>query len=275
MNLNFYKIYRMQRLEHYIYQAQLKDILMKKLWFFFLFLCTSNLLSAQSDKHQIEITPLVRMDSYPEFTYSINPVNSEKVKIKGESWGINTVYKFPVKGLFIKAGLGYYRYSFNNIEQINSLFKKSDRRIIDYTLEGPAAPSIFFLTDKYWYHNIVLLMGVEKQTKILKNINLITGLNIGNHFTFSQYYHITYPAPRGTSDKKSDWRYFGFSANAQIAAHKQWNRISVGPQLILPIFDSWKKDELFPEETNSGSRNKWFQGIGLGISFNYLLNKKK
>ena len=246
---------------------------MKRFCFFFLFLCSSNCLFAQADRHQIEITPIVRMDWYPEFTYSINPVNSNKVKIKGESWGINTLYKFPVKNLFFKSGIGYYRYSFNNIEQIISLLGKSNNRIIDYTLEGPAAPSIFFLTDKYWYNNIVLLIGVEKQILIKKNINLVTGLDINNHFTLSQFYHITYPVPGGTNYKKSDWRYFGFSANAQIAVHKKWNRMSVGPQLILPIYDSWKQDAVFPDETNSKFRNKWSRGIGIGINFLYNIEK--
>ena len=244
---------------------------MKKFSFFILFLFLSKCLWAQGDSHQIEITPFVRMDSYPEFTYSINSVTTDRVKIKGESWGINTVYKFPVKGLFIKAGVGYYRYSFNNIEQTNSLFGKSNKRIIDYTLDGPVAPSIFLLTDKCWYNNIVLLMGVEKQTVIGKDIHLISGLNIDNHFTLSQYYHITYPAPGGTRDKKSDWRYFGFSANAQIAVHKQWKRISVGPQLILPLFDSWKQDEVFPDEANSKFRSKWLKGYGFGINFLYKI----
>jgi hypothetical protein len=51
-------------------------------------------------------------------------------------------------------------------------------------------------------------------------------------------------------------------------------KMKIGPVLILPVFDAWKKDDVFREES-SAYRNKWFKGIGLGVSCNFLLNKKK
>jgi hypothetical protein len=58
-------------------------------------------------------------------------------------------------------------------------------------------------------------------------------------------------------------------------AGERFQKISVGPSVILPVFDLWKTDKTFPGETNSGSRNKWLNVIGFGLSFNYLLPGKR
>jgi hypothetical protein len=224
---------------------------------------------------QIEILPYSRWDSYPEFSYVLNGrPSTDYVKINGTGWGIYINYKLPVaKSIFIKSGIGYYKYSFNNIKKENTQFGKSTVRDIDY-YSGPIAVDILYYTDKYWYNTINANIGVEKLFNLKKDMQITTALNINNYFTFSQYYHLSYNSPGSQDYKKNIGRYFGSSVNINASLLKKFTKISIGPSIIIPVFELWKTDETFFEETNSGSRNKWFRGIGLGISCNYSLTKK-
>ena len=91
-----------------------------------------NSIGSKKEAPQIELTPFLRWDKYPDFTYAINSATSNKVRIRGTSWGIDASYKFSFRRkLSLKAGLGYYRYSFDEINQVNSLFGYSNERIVE------------------------------------------------------------------------------------------------------------------------------------------------
>lgn len=220
---------------------------------------------------QFEIMPFMRWDTYPKFTYAINPVNSNEVKINGTSWGINIAYKLSLtKHLYIKPGLGYYRFSFNNIRQVNSQFGTSNSRVIeDYHPPGGITPGLIFSTDKYFYNTISGNIGIEKYVDLKKDIQIICGFAFSNFYAFNQNYHVTYPSPNGDNFKQTNNRYFGFSASINAGIQKKLKKFSFGPSLIIPIFDTWKKDDVFPQEENSKKRNKWFSGVGLGIQLNF------
>lgn len=239
----------------------------------FLLLLSTNLI-AQKQTAQIEITPYVRKDWYPEFSYAINSIDTNHVKLQGVSLGISAAYKIPLQNsVFLKLGTGFYRYTFNQISKINR-FGENSRRHINY----PSVLGIPFLTDKYWYNCVSLKVGAEKLFQLNNNWQITTGINIDNYFTFSQGYHITYNNPDNpimNPYKLKKKRFFGFSGNLNAGALKQVGRITVGPSLILPIFDSWSQDEVFPQENDSETRRKWLRGFGVGITCNYLLNKQK
>ena len=242
-----------------------------------LFLFSSNCLLAQKPKSQIEINPYIRMDGFPQFSYAINSSNTYFVNIKGTSWGINANYKLPLnKKLFVKAGLGYYRYSFDKIDSYNTQFGKGDARIINYP---NLAVYILFATNKYWYNCFSFNLGIEKQFDISKKVIIISGIDLSNFYTYSQYYRITADYPTGPpnhSYKVTNSRYFGILASAHVGVLKKFGKVTIGPNLILPIYDIWMQDKIFPQsptsiESNSSERNKWFRGIGFGITLNYSL----
>lgn len=246
---------------------------MEKLFFLFLLLCNSNFLLAQADAHNIEINPFARLDWYPKFSKPADYMSStDYVSMKGTSFGLNAAYKIPLaKSFILKPGIGYYQYSFNNVEKENSRFGKSIGR--ETVIGSPAFIDLF--TDKYRYHTITANIGLEKYFILKKDIQFTTGINWNNYYSISQYYHLTYN-PEGSKDyRTNEKRYFGSSVFLNVGFLKKFENIYVGPSLILPLFETWKTDALFPGEADSGSRNKWFHGLGLGISFNYLLNKKK
>lgn len=232
----------------------------------------SGSLYAQRKLQQIEITPFLKWDCYSKFTYSTNSVTSNSVTIQGQSWGVNASYKIVLKKYNLKAGLGYFKYSFDNIDQINSLGGKSQTRIINYVPEV-ITPSITYTTNRYFYNTLTINIGLEKPIAFRQKLQLLTGLYLSNHFTFSQNYHIIQPYPKGYDYKSLDLRYWGVSVNVYTGLQKSFSKISIGPTLIIPVFSLWKQDEIFPQELNNDSRTKWLKGIGVGITCNYSLTK--
>lgn len=226
---------------------------------------------AQKVPARIEINPYVQFDRYPAFSYAINSVRNNEVSIRGASWGISGAYKFPVsRNIYLKAGLGYYRYSFNKIKRTNSSFGESNVRSINY----PGMADLLYYTDKYWYNSLLVTVGAERAFPLSESMQLTAGVNLNNYYTFSQRYHIDYynaNNPIENNYKTSNSRYFGFSAELRAGLEKKIGEFSLGPQIILPIFGSWKQDRIFPGEEDSHNRTKWLRGVGAGITFSYSL----
>ena len=238
------------------------------------FLLTGKIALAQKPIPQIEISPFIRIDKYPEFFYSINSVTTNSVNIKGSSWGINANYKLLVsKNVYLKVGLGYYRYSFDKIHTVNSSFGEGNARVISF----PSSTYNIFTSDKYWYNTASVNIGIEKQFQLKKQLQIVTSINLNNYYTYSQSYHINYENPGNPITnpyKGNDRKFFGLSGNISIGILKKYNKYNIGPTLILPVYDVWRTDKIFPEV--QGTRSKWINGIGFGITFNYLLiNKTK
>ena len=237
-----------------------------------LFLIISTCVIAQKLESQIEITPFFRMDSYPEFSYVFSGRSSvDYVKMKGRSFGANIAYKIPLNNsVFIKPALGYYRFSFNNIRNENTSFGVTNSRIIRF----PSPLYVIFRTDKYWYNTVSANFSIDKYFSLKKDIEILAGVNFNNFYSYSQYYHIV-NNPGEKTYRRHYGRYFGHSSLLQGGLIKKFGKLDLGISILLPIYDTWKQDNIFPEESNSQSRNKWFRGISTGLTFNYLIKKFK
>jgi hypothetical protein len=233
----------------------------------------SNFTFAQSSSKLIEINPFMRFDNYPAFSYTVHGrASTDNLKMSGINVGINFNYKLPVKkNIYFKVGLGYFKYSFDKLDNTNSLFGNSKARVIDF----PSILFILYSTNKYYYNTVSVNLGVEKSVTLKKNLQLITGFTVANYFTFSQHYHLSFN-PEGTQDyKKNNNSYFGFSCNLSAAIVKHIGKIQIGPSIIVPVFDLWEKDNTLPESSFSGSRTKLFNGLGFGIVCNIPLSTQK
>lgn len=237
-----------------------------------------NSIFSQDVFRQFEIEPYLHWDKYPTFTNAINNIATYKIAIKGTSWGVNTAYKIPLKrNISLKAGLGYYRYSFNHIVSTHRSFGQGNRRVINY----PTQLDIVLGTDAYWYNTVSLSLGIEKSVELGKDLIVIGGVDLKNYFTFSQRYHMPYgnsfiPQPELQIKqyyKTNSSHYFGLATQLNLSVLKKVGKINIGPSLIVPVFDLWKQDAIFPTETNSGKRNKWFRGFGVGMKAIYSLQK--
>jgi hypothetical protein len=233
------------------------------------FILTSNGYSQQYSS-KIEVKPYIRLDWYPEFSYNVGGrPSTDYLTIEGTSFGIVSNYKLPVSNkLNLIAGIGFYNYSFNKLENINSIFGKGHARVIDY----PSPLDPIYTTDKYFYRTIFLNIGAERIFYLKNNTIFITGIELQNHYTISQGYHL---ASRNINFDTKEKRFFGHSILIMPSLLKRFQNFQIGPSLLIPVFDTWKKDKVFPGEIESENRNKWFRGIGLGISSNLLLTTKK
>jgi hypothetical protein len=233
----------------------------------------------QKAQRQLEVVPYLRYDRYPEFIFANNTTNWYTLKIKGTSWGVNTALKHPLtKNLRLKAGLGYYKYSFNDLESQLSIpnLGKGDRRSVSYASDI----YILFYTPKYWYNCLTGSLGVERPFFLKRGFEVVGGATLSSYFTYNQryYWDYEYPAHRGNKYRRSNSRFFGFSALVHAGVLKQVGKVSVGPTVSVPVYDIWKQDDTFigdgRGESNADSRSKWIRGISGGISINYSLPTK-
>jgi hypothetical protein len=234
-------------------------------------LLISSSLFAQNAKNQLEINPFVRLDAYTEFTYNYSRVSTNYLRMKGLSWGITTSFKKAfAHRYYLKLGAGYYRYTFNKLHNYHPPFGTGNTREVDY----PSPLFILFYTDKYWYNTIAGNLGLERWFALKSNLKITTGINWNPYFAYSKNYHITYGS-NGTTHSVNyvvpQKRYFGYSVNLTAGIQKQVKCFLIGPTIILPVYDRWKKDEKFGENDNE-HREKWFNGIGLGITISKDLN---
>jgi hypothetical protein len=170
---------------------------------------------------------------------------------------------------YIKAGLGYYKYSFDDIKEVNSVFGNSNGRPLkpEYW-RGSTDILVLYSATKYYYNTVSVNLGIGKEIALKNNWQIDIGIDFANYYTYSQSY--TFQS-RDTMLRTS--RYFGFSANINTAITKRIGKIYIGPSLIIPVYSQWRQDEEFHHEVN-GYRNKWLRGIGFGVTFNYSLTNK-
>ena len=247
--------------------------LMKHYLISFLLVSISYCSISQNVKNTLEILPYERIDWYPEFSYVLNGrPSTDYIKIKGVSLGADINYKVPIARTWsIRPGLGIYRYSFNNIERRNTSLGNSSSKNINFV-----SPLLIpYFTDKYWYNSVSVNIGIEKTLFFKGNYQVQLAADIKNYWTFSQFYHLTNNPGGEQSFKKNDTKYFGASTLLTTNVLKSFGSFSIGPSVRIPIFDLWKTDSVFPEETGKDTRNKMFGGVGFGVAINYSLTKNK
>jgi len=245
---------------------------MKRHLLTFLLVSISYCSLSQKKSNTLEILPYETIDWYPEFSYVLNGrPSTDYVKIKGVSFGADIIFKIPIsKTWSMRPGLGFYRYSFNNIERRNTSLGNSKSRNINFV-----SPLLIpYFTDKYWYNSISVNFGIEKKIFMKGNYQVQIAADIKNYWTISQLYHLTNNPGGEQNFKKNDTRYFGTSALLTTNFIKSFGNLSIGPSVRIPVFNIWKTDSVFPEETGNETRSKFFRGVGFGIIFNYSLTKK-
>lgn len=234
-----------------------------------LFLITTKAV-AQKSEYAIEINPYMRYDKYKEFfSFHNDYFGNHYVTPKGTSFGLNLNVKKQIKPVStIYLGLGYYKLTISNIKYTTQR-GVGNARIINF----PSPLFIFFFSDKYAYQTVSLNAGYERYFKLKKNYLITTGIDLNGLYTYSQYYHLTRNPDGGVDYRKKNETFFGILAGFDIGLMKSFKQLNIGPKIKLPVLASLKTDDTFANEDGADHRNTWFSGVGLGVSFNYKLNK--
>lgn len=230
-----------------------------------------NSVLAQKKNGSIEINPYVRYDVYANFLSINESYLKISTKLKGTSTGININYKFSTKSNYqLFAGIGYYKNTFNNITsgRPSSTNTTSRREILIVRTNY-----ISTFTDNYWYNNVAFNVGFDKHLLLKNNSYITIGAIMNNFIEYSQYYYFEGGYVEGKNHLYTKNTSYGISTSIQVGFLKKISKFSIGPKLIIPVFDNKKKDKNFPYGIGTGVKDKWLNGIGLGISLNYLLTK--
>lgn len=222
----------------------------------------------QKKPGELQIMPFVRFDWYPEFSYNVNGrPSTDFLKMRGISPGLFLNYKHSISNNFIIiAGSGFYKYSFIKLTNRNTQFGTTNSRPIKY----PSMIDFGWRTNSYNYKCISFNLGIEKSFKIKKELNLNAGISYSLFLTFNQAYKLR------TDDityRKTDKQLFAQTIFAYIGFEKKLKNIGIVPKLLIPVYDKWHKDEVFFSETDSETRNKWLNGLGIGFEINLPLKK--
>lgn len=222
---------------------------------------------SQQHNNAIEGEFYFKYDKYPTFSYAPNTTRMHKVDAAGVSFGGALAYRLQLQQrFFLKAGLGYYKYSFSKMKVYDPLFGEGDARLTLYI--PPDNTRVYLATPKYWYNCISINITPEYHLQ-RKDWLIATGLGISNYVTFSQVY--TFQNIKNAESRR--FSYQGTSVSGQFSFLRQSGKMMFGPRIIVPFFDTYKQDSFFPGENNSLNRGKWFRGLGLGISCAYSLKK--
>jgi len=224
-------------------------------------LLLSHCLYSQKRQNAIELTPYFRYSNYGTYDDWYGRSFATKLTLKGTSFGLNADYILNVaRDWQARIGIGYFKYTFNNLKNVDvrNVGGTSDKRPFEY----PHPDAVLFYTDNYSYNTLSINFGWEKVCQLKKGYAFTAGAALQTYYTYSQLFKVTWD---NYSDyKRKDAGVFGFSANINFGITKHFQNFYLGPKLFIPLFDQWKKDKIFAED--SGSRSKWFSGIGGGIT---------
>ncbi len=227
---------------------------------------------SQKQPARIEITQYFNIDKYPEFRVPVNPTYDHIISIKGVSWGMDVGYRMNVfRNIYIKPFVGFYRFSFNKIDNYNELFNTHAKA---RHITSPPGPVFWtYSTDRYFYKCVNIGLSAENEFVKEKYLSFSGGLLINNYLTFSQKYFLTEnPNQIENPRKRSRTDFWGFRLDVFAKFSIPVNKFLVGPVVSLPVYTMWKTDSEFPYESNSDTRTKWIKGGGMGISISHTIN---
>jgi len=217
--------------------------------------------SSFSQLGRLEVFPYIKFNKYSTFDDFFERSFSTKVNLKGTKFGIEAYYLKSITPKWEgRVGLGYFKYSFNSITN-NDL--RTNSTYPYRPIQVPYPDAILFYTNNYYYNTFTIYAGIDRVLYEKGNYRLTLGGGIQPYFSYSEQYNVTYETYADYKQKES--YFFGFSGNLNSALTKSVGNFYFGPKIIIPVFDKWKKDDIFREKANE-YRSNWFSGIGAGFT---------
>jgi hypothetical protein len=175
------------------------------------------------------------------------------------SYGININYSRNIfKSIFLIGGIGYYSQNFGI------------QRPFDFN--GDTVTNLLYYTKRYTYSNINWLTGVGYRYMLNKKYTLAGSAVFNGFYTLQQKYSpdaTCYSCIKKYQVEKRSY-IFGQSFNLNIGASRLLNqKLSIGADLVLPVYTRWRKDKIFRENENEFYNSKFNIGTSLLIKYNF------
>lgn len=188
----------------------------------------------------------------------------------GQAWsqGTDLACSFGLtKKLYGTVGLGYFNQRF----QI--------QRGFDF-LEPNVATGLFYATKKYDYKSISYHGGIgyrlfikgKRQVLLSPGSELRLTAIVQGHNTFQQTFQHQYSSDflgNPNPQKRKERYHYGFSVVAKAGLVRPVsNRFKIGLDLLVPVFNQWRKDRIFRESTNEYHSADFVVGTAINIIYN-------
>lgn len=185
--------------------------------------------------------------------------NRKEPSGEATSYGINVNYsRLLYRGLFVTVGVGYFKQRFGII------------RPFDYITPDMSKPLVS--ARNYFYSSAHLVGGIGYQQKIVNNLFLNVKMTYNVFNSYEQEYTQTF-FPNNQINKNAI--FIGHTLNSSLEIQKQFsNGLSVGLEIILPIYTKWEKDKIFYDLGRGNdeqiiAKNKFSIGIAINCKYHF------
>lgn len=213
---------------------------------------------SQSKKESIGVSIPVIWNNSEAIYYSLG--SPDHLSGNAISYGFNINYTRVIyKSLFMVGGIGYFKQKFGI------------KRPFNYVTPDSTKPIVY--TEYYWYRNIYWLLGIGYQKMLSKNLSFMGTISYNNYHSYEQRYAQKYfPGVNEIYKKRIS---IGEMVNLDLGINQYIsNKVSVGGNIILPVFTHWNKDEIFFNNYYSNdeqqiAHNKFSLGIAISCSYHF------
>jgi hypothetical protein len=220
-----------------------------------------------SDKNFLELSFFGTGDVKSHYTAGYGGVSySNDLHLSGHDLGFTIDYKRRVYDdkVFVRLGLGYMNFAISKIDNKTNIGGSSailNARPISY----PSNVNIVYFTTKYSYQNLLIHLAVDRNFRLSPTLSFVSSASYFHAFKIAQNYYIPAESTNYHNHQHGD---FGDFFNLELGVSKELGRISVCPELVLPVYTDWHQDAVF-KENPAKTQSSWFNGIGFSVRLSY------
>lgn len=229
----------------------------KHLLFLLAVVSATNVAAQKEGKNSIGISVPVVWNSTKIYN-SYSGARGKNISGTAYSNGVNITYERTVyKSLFAVIGIGHYKQNFGI------------QRPFDY--DDPST-NLLYWTDRYYYVCIQYIGGLGYNYELSEKYKL-KGLLTYNHFdTYRQEFIPQYTSSEAGGKSQEETKKYTFGKSVILTGNLSRNltkNIGIGVNLLLPVYNRWRKDIIFREDTNQFYGSEFSVGLGITASYKF------
>lgn len=220
-------------------------------FFFCAFLSIQYIFGQKNKKGELGISVPVVWNT-TEIYNSYSGARAKNISGCAMSYGANLTYSKNIyKSFFATIGIGYFMQKFGI------------KRPFDY---NDPATNLLYWTDNYYYQCLQYIGGIGYNHTLNKNYQLTGTLTYNQFNTFRQVFKPDWGSPDAQVENKK----YSFGKSIIISGgvnRTLTKRLSIGINILFPVYNQWRKDIIFRENANEFHDSKIVIGAAITASF--------